>query len=139
MTTRISVRFGAYRMGIRCITRIFSARVRTHLPLSIVPCAENKIRLANVKIWEQGKHGERAMGLGSPYTEKNNDGDREGRAGRRIAELRLVEGFSGRWFHLRSMAQGRGLRPVQRRRGVRRYRKMDRRMRGRLCRGSWHR
>jgi hypothetical protein len=53
-------------MGIKRITRIFRAHVRTRLPLSIVPCAENKNRLANVKIWEQGKHGERAMGLGSP-------------------------------------------------------------------------
>jgi hypothetical protein len=61
-----------------------------------VPSVENQNRLANVKNCAQGKHGEWAMGLGSPHTEKNNDGDREGRAGRRIAELRLVDCFSGR-------------------------------------------
>src|SRR5665213_465350 len=56
----------------------------------------------------------------APHIEKIYVVDREGRAGRRIAELRLVECFGGRLCHCSgeqwAMAERWNLRPVQRRR-----------------------
>src|SRR5258708_5884665 len=71
--------------------------------------------------------------------EKHHVGDREGRTGRRIAELRLLDCFGAREFQHRTMAEGRGLLPVQRRREFRRHGAMDRRMRRRLRRWIGHR
>ena len=93
----------ADRIGIFCIVRILCGVVTTHLPLRIDPCAENQNRLANVKNREQCIRKGRAWGL-TLRIEKIHVVDREGLTGRRNAELRLVECFSGRGVQYRAMA-----------------------------------
>jgi hypothetical protein len=65
------------------------------------PCVFWKIRKFQHSLCDTSA----ALGLGS-HSEKSDVGDREGRAGRRTAELRFVDRFGGRDFH-RAMAEGR--------------------------------
>ena len=102
----------ADRIGILCIVRILCGSVTTHLPVHVVQCAEKQNRLANVKNQEQCVcTGAQRWGW-AHRIEKMHVVDREGLAGRRNAELRLTECFSGREFQYRTMAEGRRLRAV---------------------------
>src|SRR5690349_6071667 len=65
------------------------------------------------------------MGLDLHTIENLHVEDCEGHAGRRIAELRLLECFSGRNFQHRTVAERRGLLALQRGRVTRRYGAMD--------------
>src|SRR6185312_587887 len=100
--------------------RIFSACVTTHLRRRIFPNVKNRIDSQTSKFGSSVIAGGYSNGAGPTALENFHVVDGEGRAGRRTAELRLVECFGARQFQQRTMVEGWGMLPVQRGRGSRR-------------------